>query len=37
MLININAELVELTRNKRKILIKLNLIFKLTDIQIIIL
>ena len=36
MLINIDAKLAELTRNKRKILIKLILMFKLIDIQIII-
>ena len=36
MLISIDAELVELTRNKRKILIKLISMFKLTDIQIVI-
>ena len=37
MLINIDAELIEQTRNKRKILIKLILMFKLIDIQIVIL
>ena len=37
MLINIDSKLVELTRNKRKILIKLILMFKLIDIQIVIL
>ena len=36
MSININAKFDELTRNKRKILAKLTLMFKLTDIQIII-
>ena len=36
MLINIDAKLVELTRNKRKILTELISMFKLTDIQIII-
>ena len=36
MLINIDAKLVELTRNRRKILAKLISMFKLTDIQIII-
>ena len=36
MLINIDAELVELTRNKRKILTELTSMFKLTDIQIVI-
>ena len=35
--INIDAKLVELTRNKRKILTKWISIFKLIDIQIIIL
>ena len=37
MLISINAKLVELTRNRREILAELISIFKLTDIQIIIL
>ena len=37
VLISINAELIELTRNRRKILIKLTSMFKLTDIQIVIL
>ena len=37
MLINIDAELVELTRNRQKILTELTSMFKLTDIQIIIL
>ena len=36
MLINIDAKLNELTRNKRKILAELTSMFKLTDIQIII-
>ena len=36
MSINIDAKLVELTRNKRKILTKLISMFKLTDIQIVI-
>ena len=36
MLINIDAELAKLTRNKRKILIKLISMFKLIDIQIVI-
>ena len=36
MLINIDAKLVKLTRNKRKILTKLISMFKLIDIQIII-
>ena len=36
MLININAKLVELTQNKRKILAELISMFKLIDIQIII-
>ena len=36
ILINVDAELVKLTRNKRKILTKLILMFKLIDIQIII-
>ena len=36
MSINIDAKLVELTRNKRKILIKLISMFKLIDIQIVI-
>ena len=36
MLINIDAEFVKLTRNKRKILTKLISMFKLIDIQIII-
>ena len=36
MSINIDAELVKLTRNKRKILTKLISMFKLIDIQIII-
>ena len=35
MSINIDAKLIELTRNKRKILIKLILMFKLIDIQIV--
>ena len=37
MSININAKLVKLTRNKRKILIKLISMFKLINIQIVIL
>ena len=37
MSINIDAEFVKLTRNKRKILAKLISMFKLTDIQIVIL
>ena len=36
MLISIDAELIKLTRNKRKILIKLASMFKLIDIQIVI-
>ena len=36
MLINIDAKLVELTRNRRKILTKLISMFKLIDIQIVI-
>ena len=36
MLINIDAELVELTRSKRKILAELISMFKLIDIQIVI-
>ena len=36
VLISIDAKLVELTRNKRKILTKLISMFNLTDIQIII-
>ena len=36
ILININAELVKLTRNRRKILAKLISMFKLVDIQIVI-
>ena len=36
MLISIDAKLVELIRNKRKILIELTSMFKLIDIQIII-
>ena len=36
MSINIDAELVKLTRNRRKILTKLISMFKLIDIQIII-
>ena len=36
MSINIDAELVKLTQNKRKILIKLTSMFKLIDIQIVI-
>ena len=35
MLINIDAKLVELTRNKRKILTKLISMFKLINIQIV--
>ena len=37
MLINIDAKFVKLTRNKQKILTKLISIFKLIDIQIVIL
>ena len=37
MLININARFVELTRNRRKILVKLTSMFKLINIQIVIL
>ena len=36
MSINIDAELIKLTRNKRKILTKLISMFKLIDIQIVI-
>ena len=36
MLINIDAKLVELTQNKRKILTKLTSMFKLINIQIVI-
>ena len=36
MLININAKLIKLTRNKRKISIELASIFKLINIQIVI-
>ena len=36
MSINIDVKLVELTQNRRKILIKLILMFKLIDIQIVI-
>ena len=36
MLINIDAELVELTQNRRKILTELISIFKLNDIHIVI-
>ena len=36
MSININANLIKLTQNKRKILTKLILMFKLIDIQIVI-
>ena len=37
MSINIDVKLIKLTRNKRKILTKLTLMFKLIDIQIVIL
>ena len=36
MLISINAKLVKLTQNKRKILVEVISMFKLTDIQIVI-